>query len=664
MTIKATSILFRDGHTPVSTQFDDVYYSSDNGLAESRYVFLDPINLESRLAEHSRPFYVIAETGFGTGLNFLATWQAFEESGDNACQRLYFVSFEKYPLPKQLIAKAHSAFAELAPYSQQFLQQYPVLTPGVHRLIFNGGRVVLDLWIGDLNDTLSTLYCSSEGLVDSWYLDGFTPSKNPEMWSDVLFKNIARLSRSNANLATFTCAGVVRRGLQGIGFELSKSSGYGLKREKLFAQKANKSPLTPDPLYPRIAAQTGDNHIAIIGGGIASAMLAISLLEKGHKVTVFCKDQEAACGASGNNQGALYPLLNSADAPVSQWYVQAFQFALQRYRTVSVRTKFPMSECGVLVTGFNDKSRLKLERLSELTIDRGIAYPVDSETASELAGVDIGEQGWFYPRGAWLSPRLATQSCFEQLSANANFTIQYHQFAQELIETSDGWQIVLGERRQEFSTVVLANGAELLQFKQTAGLATTPVRGQVSHIPSKGLLSDLRCVLCADGYLTPAHRHHHCMGASHQRQFDSLDYSHQEQLGNLARMHNSYPNKPWLDDIDIKDKQARIGVRLSNRDHLPFVGACPDFKTFAQRAQDVSREAFFAPSYTNLYLLAAFGSRGLCSAPLAAELLASELAGEPLPASIEELALLHPNRYWSRRYNKGRPLPQTSSLIV
>ena len=232
--IQPANLEFNAEGTPVSRDFDDVYFSNDNGLEETRYVFLGGNRLPERFASHPRPLMIVAESGFGTGLNFLTLWQAFDvfvrDNPDVTLQRLHFISFEKYPLKAEDLRLAHQRWPELAPWAHQLQAQWPSAFGGCHRLLLDGGRVTLDLWFGDINELTRELDDSLNQQVDAWFLDGFAPAKNPDMWTQDLFNAMARLARPDGTLATFTSAGFVRRGLQGAGFTMRKSKGFGRKR--------------------------------------------------------------------------------------------------------------------------------------------------------------------------------------------------------------------------------------------------------------------------------------------------------------------------------------------------------------------------------------------------------------------------------------------------
>ncbi len=217
-----------------SVQFDDVYFSAEDGLAETHHVFLKGNDLPARWqgAGEGKARFVVAETGFGTGLNFLATWKLFEETAE-AGQALDFISFEKFPLSVAEIGEA------LLPWMDEFegrveamLALYPLRVPGFHRLVLSE-RVTLTLVFDDVNEAMAQV----ERKVDCWFLDGFKPASNPGMWSEAVFVQMARLSKKGARFATFTSAGFVKRGLREVGFDVRKVPGFGSKWAMLVGVK-------------------------------------------------------------------------------------------------------------------------------------------------------------------------------------------------------------------------------------------------------------------------------------------------------------------------------------------------------------------------------------------------------------------------------------------
>ncbi|WP_219271969.1 bifunctional tRNA (5-methylaminomethyl-2-thiouridine)(34)-methyltransferase MnmD/FAD-dependent 5-carboxymethylaminomethyl-2-thiouridine(34) oxidoreductase MnmC [Aeromonas jandaei] len=652
---------WNEAGTPVSSEFGDVYFSNDNGLAETRYVFLQQNRLPARFLHHDRDTFVIGETGFGTGLNFLATMAAFLEQAPQTGNgsRLHFISFEKYPLTQSDLRKALAAWPELSSLSQDLIAQWPIPVSGCHRLIFAGGRIRLDLWLGDIKDMMPQLPHHAEGLVDAWYLDGFSPAKNPEMWTQALFDGLARLARPAATIATFTCAGFVRRGLIAAGFAMKKVKGHGSKREMLAGDRTDKQPQqTIAPWYARPAGRDGE--VLIIGGGIASAMTALSLAERGRKVTLLCEDDEPANGASGNRQGALYPLLNGEHDALSRFYSLAFGYARHRLLALAERHPIAFALCGVTQLGYDEKSAAKLAKMSQGPFPSELMQPLSTAQVEQVVGLPCGHNGVSYPLGGWLCPADLTRAAIKEAQASGLFEVVFNTEVVAIAEQVDGWLVESRDgRRWQAPNLVVAAGHKLPALIPFAELPLYPVRGQVSHVPTSASLSRLNTVLCYDGYLTPAHNDHHCIGASYGRNQTDLGFRAEEQLQNQARLQACLPELSWPGEVDVSGNEARVGVRCASRDHLPVVGPVARLASLTDHYAGLhtdQQNAASLPCHPGLYVLGALGSRGLCSAPLCGELLASEICGDPLPLAADLLEALHPARYWVRKLLKGKAL--------
>ncbi len=649
--------------TPVSRAFDDVYFSNDNGLEETRYVFLDGNRIPQRFATHARDLFIVAESGFGTGLNFLTLWQAFEHFSNQhptaPLQRLHFISCEKFPLTQADLIAAHARWPELQPWAEQLQQQWPQALPGCQRLLFNNGKVTLDLWLGDINALIHNFDDSLNQQVDAWFLDGFAPAKNPDMWTPALFSAMARLARPGGTLATFTAAGFVRRGLQDAGFCVHKRKGFGHKREMLVGVRDEAVDIPhAQPWYARPAASGRD--VALIGGGVASALLALALLRRGWSVTLYCADDAPALGASGNRQGALYPLLNQHDPALATFFPAAFTFARRLYDQLPVQFEHDWS--GVLQLGWDEKSAEKIAQMLQMELPHAIAHGVDRQQAAQLAGVDVDCGGIFYPEGGWLSPAQLTSNLLE-FAQTRGLRIHWLHRVTQLTCAEENWTLTFSAQPPvRHQNVVLANGHALLEIAQSQSLPVYAVAGQVSHVPTNPQLGALRTVLCYDGYLTPVSPtfNTHCIGASYHRGDTANTFRADDQQENRQRLINCLPDCDWPQQVDVSENQARSGVRCATRDHLPMSGSAPDYAATLEQYADLpaqrarGAEIATSPVHQHLFVLGALGSRGLCSAPLAAEVLAAQMSGEPQPLEAATLAALNPNRYWVRKLLKGK----------
>jgi len=678
--IKNAKLCWNENGEPSAELFDDLYFSTDDGLDESHYVFIEQNKLAQRWQSCQAQYYVIAETGFGSGLNFLATWQFFiqwrGENPDHPLTRLYFTSFEKYPLTASDLASAHQRWPTLSPLANALRGQYPSAIAGCHRHQFdvaNNATVILDLWLGDINDTLPNLHYSGDGLVDCWFLDGFSPSKNPEMWNDTLYNNMAKCSKANATLATFTASGNVRRGLAGAGFSIKKVKGYGRKREMITATfNKNHAINSQTTWYHRQlfekASMISGRAITIIGGGIASATLALALVKRGLSVTVICQDGAIAQGASGNRQGGFYPLLNANHDQLSQFYCQAFGVAKNIYQPFVKAHPECGDFCGVLQLAHDERQQQRQQAL----INSGY-FPTDmvnTLTTSQMnafAGVAVNCNGLVYPQAGWISPLIMTQVLFEQAASTSKLTLICDTNIVQLASRDNCWLAISDDQQQfECHELILANGHQLTHFDQTNSLPMYATAGQVSHVPSTIESTPLRAVLCYQGYITPALNNSHCVGASFERDINNTAVSSDVSQQNIDKLHTDTQRASWATSLEQATTTGKVGVRMSVKDHLPMVGNVPDYaKTlldYADLAKGKPATAYNnSPICNNLYMIGGLGSRGITSAPLLAEILTAQITGEPQPISQPMLNKLNPNRYWVKQLKRGI-IPQQSII--
>lgn len=663
-TIQHAKIHFNQENTPVSDKFDDVYFSNQDGLAESHYVFLEGNQLWERWVNYQEAHFVIAETGFGTGLNFFAVTTLFREFRqkypDSPLKHLYFISFEKYPLPLDALQQAHLAYPQFSRLAQHLQQHWLNPIQGCYRFHFD--ETTLDLWFGDVAENLPQLGDYVNSKIDAWFLDGFAPSKNPDMWNEQLYQQMFRFTKPQGTFATFTAASAVRKGLENAGFNIKKRKGFGKKRECLSGQKTQEKPTAlSTPWFHSQPANLNKQNIAIIGGGIASLCTAISLVKRGAKITIYCEDEQTALNASGNKQGAFYPQLSDDNERNIRFYIHAFAYGHQFLQwAIQQQIEFEHKFCGVALCAYNEKAESKLNKIAELNLPSDLYQPLNQTELSEKVGLPLPFGGGFIPQGAWLAPRQLVQHAFAFLEKQG-VQIKTSQKVTALSQTENGWQITTVENETFcHEVVVLANGHKLTEFEQTQKLPLYPVRGQVSQIPTSENLLKLKTVLCYDGYLTPVDqaKTSHCIGASHVRDNATREFSLTEQQENQQKIQLNIPEE-WTKEVDTSGNLARIGVRCSVRDLTPMMGAVPHFSTQQTQYQNLfnlrrrKQPIEQAANYPNLYLIGALGSRGLTSAPFLGETLASLIYGEPLPMSEDLIHNLMPNRGWVRRWLKG-----------
>ena len=698
--IKHAQLNWSDQSEPYSTMFDDIYFNNNQGHCESQYVFFDGNHLAHRWVNFKQKQFCIVETGFGSGLNFLNSAQQFinfkKNNIEKPLQRLHFISFEKYPLTSNDIQLSLKKLPQFSNLLESLVVQYPMPLLGCHRLFFDGGNIILDLWFGDINEQIDNLSNTHNGIADAWYLDGFNPSTNPDMWHLALFKKMVALSNPQATLATFTAAGFVRRALNESGFIMQKRKGYGKKREMLVGYIPEANPIDNHVAFSTGTTRATPNQaddIAIIGGGIAGLCSALALAKRDHKVTVYCAESTLGTGASGNLQGALYPLLNGQHDALGQLFSNAYQFALNFYHEVNQHHPFSHQFNGLIQLAYDSSSTKKLQKIKEAGLPEQLVHWIDTNSTNQLAGLEIDHPALYYPRAGWLSPRQLINSLAQLLAEYDNVTIHCNHHIEQISynqHANDNEQWILKRKRTSISknalpentldisvqttpeqsqtenvtentdtfkhqTLVIAAGFDSLNFQQCRAVPLSAARGQVSHIDSTPELTALKRTLCHEGYLTPEIAAQHCMGATFKRHDSDTAYRETEQTDNHQKLKKCITDKTWVDNIVLND-QAHTAIRCTTRDHFPYVGELSDYDSLKKSYEMNESATYPIASLPNAYLLTGLGSRGLCSAPLLAEILASKINKESLPVAnyIDEKMKIP--RQWLSYISKNKPL--------
>lgn len=646
-----------DQGRPHSRQYDDVYFSKNEGIEETQYVFLEQNSLRERfaaLAPHS--YLVIGETGFGTGMNFYSAWQLFAEHAP-AEARLHFVSVEKYPLTRDDLARAVKLWPQLEPYWQPLLAQYVAVHGGFQQFSLDNGRVTLTLMVGDALEQLPQL----DARIDVWFLDGFAPAKNPDMWTPALFAQLARLSVPGTTLGTFTTTGWVRRGLIAAGFAMRKVPGIGKKWEVMHGQFQGwpaelPAPTAPEPWYTRPAPMQGPRHALVIGAGLAGSASAASLATRGWQVSVLERHAAPAQEASGNPQGVLYLKLSAHGTTLSQMILAGFGYTrrwLQRLQRGQ-----DWDACGVLQLAFDDKEAQRQGKLAE-AFDSSLLQVLDQAQAEAVAGVALPAGGLFYPEGGWVHPPALCQA---QLR-HPRIQLLTHQEVVELRKVDGQWQAWDGEHLLASApVVVLAGAAEIRRFDACTELPLKRIRGQITRLPATEASRALRTVVCAEGYVAPPRGDEHTLGASFDFHNDDLTPTVAEHQGNLTlldEISKDLAQRLATRALDPAHLQGRAAFRCTSPDYLPIVGPVADSHAFAEAYAVLAKDARQVPDtpcpwLEGLYVNSGHGSRGLITAPLSGELVAAWVSGEPLPVPRAVAQACHPNRFALRRLIRGK----------
>ncbi len=674
---------------PLSDQFDDYYFSKLNGLEETQYIYLEHNRLPERFAAldiTTEPSFVIGETGFGTGLNFLACWILWRELAPVNAQ-LHFISVEKYPLSHDDLVRALALWPELGDPALQLSQAYPqVLHSGFHRLSFDQGRVQLTLIIADACDGLSQLqqsqhpaFSAPQRAIDAWFLDGFSPAKNPQMWRPELFELVHQLSATNATVATFAAATAVKRGLRDNGFDIVTNKGFGKKREMVsghlarpfirassssFESNSFNSPY-PVPWAAVSADDTStppdEKHVVIVGGGIAGCHTARALAKRGWKVTLLDQHASLASEGSGNPQGVLYAKLSHRQETLSNFNLLALQFAQRHYRAYwdddSKGSDHDTigAQCGVLQLAHTDKALQLQQKLVDAYPQQDLFQQVDAQAASELSGIDCQQSGIFFSQAGWLDPAHLCR----RLCEHPNIQIQFNAQVSQLSRRNDLWQLSLSNGDTLLSpAVVLATANQLKQFSYTEQIPLKPIRGQVSYINASPSSQRLKTVICGDGYFPPANNDTHCIGATFDPRNLDLAMRAEDHQRNLDTLGKQLPD---LDEAlsETAVSGGRAALRCTTPDYLPIVGPAPQYDAYLEdyallRKNARSNIAQAGARWPNLYINVGHGSRGLAYTPICAEVLAAQMNKEPSPVGQALQTSLHPGRFWIRDLTRGK----------
>ncbi len=586
--------------------YGDVYFQAGQAIDESLFVFLEKNDLPARLdavwqaaaAGTSGLSFTVAELGFGTGLNMMLVHRLWNDTAarhpalpDHLRPRLFLVSIEKHPILKSDLAELHRAWPELAAQSAALLAHYPPPVRGFHTLHLQD-TVSLLLCLGDVADMLPALDLSA----DTWFLDGFAPSKNAEMWQDSLYAELWRTSADGARISTFTAVGYVRRGLKAAGFNARKIKGYGIKYAMIVGYKDGTRTHAPLP------------RVAVIGAGLAGAATARALAERGCAVTVFERHDAPAQEASGNPVGILYPKPTVDDTPRGQLATLGFLYTQQVLARLCPDAFYP---CGVLRLDMNETS---VQRGNKLVA----AHAFPAGFCDWLPQTAFGHSGLWHAEGGAVAPAAMCRALLD----HPRVTLHTGQNIETI--PCDGFDITV---------LATANAAR----HHDATLPLTPLRGQMLTLRATASSAILTHVVCHEGYVTPAIDGYHYAGATFQKEGPANPHDHrgtirdQDNEDIVADLAQALP----LLGVTIEDVvAARAAYRATTPDKMPIVG-----KLDGQE---------------NVYVIAGFGAHAVAAAPLCGALLTAHICGDPVPVTRHLRDALSPARFAARAARRNR----------
>ena len=446
---------------------------------------------------------------------------------------------------------------------------------------------------------------------------------------------------------------------------MEKRSALGEKAEMIFGLFQS-SPLSNKgyQLRPLI---TKPQHVSLIGGGIASACLAYLLTKQGVEVTLYCKDDEVAQGASSNAIGALYPLIHQKRDDISLFYQQALHHAKTLYSEIDMLGfHFEHDWCGLLEVSYKHSLEVRQSAIASKNLwPHNLIHSVSQEQASKLSGIKLPFGGLFIPEAGWIAPQELVKALFKASKATGRLRIETKSEIKRLSKVSltdkknnntcdrdlPSWEIHSATKTFQASVLVVCAGADTIEFDVVGDLPLNATRGQITSMKSNQHIEKLSTVICHKGYLTPKNNNIHCIGATFQKNDTSLQTRTKDDQYNLNMLEKCLPSLTKSIDWHEKDiASSKARLRCMTPDHLPMVGAMPDInghiKAYPHLAKDKNwKYSQAAPVIDNLYVMTGFGARGLCSAPIAAEILTAEFCATPYPVDTDMLFNLSPNRF-------------------
>ncbi|MFM8466587.1 MAG: FAD-dependent 5-carboxymethylaminomethyl-2-thiouridine(34) oxidoreductase MnmC [Oxalobacteraceae bacterium] len=582
--------------------YGDVYASRSSAWGQAQAVFIDGCELPERASD--LPCIRLLETGFGLGVNFLATWAWLRQTGCRS--RLRYVAIEKHPFTVEdlraalaiAIGSAPAAqVSELQALAEKLLAAWPPLIPGFHTIALDD-QVTLTLAFGDIAPILASV----RGRFDAIYLDGFAPDRNPEMWSSATLKKIAELAAPDARLSSWCVAGTVRRSLTDAGFDVSKREGFGGKRDRLFA-------CWPADLTMQSAHKAVQPAVLVIGAGVAGASTARQLALRGLSVTVI-EQQQPASGGSGNPVAVVRPEPGGDENPIAA-FSAAGVIWLKQWLTLHGQ-QVPHAFCGALRITRDQRRHDKLRQHAHATPENWLAE-VDIAQASELCGQRVSADAFVLPQAGWIVPAALVNALLDDPLIKVKTGVR----AERLSEAEAGWRLQLSDGSQiEAARVVLADAFGALS---PVPLAVDKARGQLSSLAAREG-HEVRMIICRDGYITPAVDGVHTIGATIQYNDEEASARASDDDENFQRLERLLPGFAASSESLLS---SRVSWRSTTQDRLPLVGKIAE----------------------GLYASLGHGSRGIACAPMCAEFLASLMLDEPLPLGDEWVARLDPLRF-------------------
>ena len=674
--IEPANIRWQANNRPYSKRFKEYYIQNENDSFETKKSFIKANALEQRFLNvfelkstqgghfasqkgNQKTDFCIAETGFGTATNFLITAKEWLKSSSTQ-DYLRYISFEKYPLSKEELLTVHGESPFYQTILTELITHYPFLLPGWHDLYLFGGRIRLTLWFGDVLQGLPMFDCS----VDAWFLDGFTPDNNPEMWQAELYSQMARLSHLETTFSASAAINEVKKGLEQVGFAVNSDENNEYSSKMCFGCFVRPRKFSPNKPWFNSPPKIKNTHqeIYIIGAGLAGSAVAYHMAILGWKVTVLEAERTVSTQASGNLAGAIHPLVTADWNIRSQFYLQGYETTLRWLENWHEQNEIVGDLTGLMQLAVDEKIEKRLQdSLKRVGLPQDFAVWCNPAQASERIGTETHYSGLFFPKAGWVNPKSIVEKCL----AHPNISVKLGQTVTQIEQLpNQQWHITVQTTSQttQFETPVLVVATAGLDAKlnQALSLEIRPVKGQVSHL--KQTAQTLQTTLTHQGYsidnVLIDGTNYSVSGATFEAPDLSAEISTNAHQYNFEMANTAIPN--WLNaDIDSSKPTGKVGFRPASADHLPIIGAVVDadkaIENYYSQSHTHAVFRYQKQSYqTGLYLSNGHGARGLMSVFLAAEMIASQILGTEKVLAENISHACHPERFRVRRWRSGK----------
>jgi tRNA 5-methylaminomethyl-2-thiouridine biosynthesis bifunctional protein len=669
ITFSPAKLSWDENNNPYSNDYQDIYHAKNDALAESSYIFLEGNALELRWQALKDEKFIIGECGFGAGLNFLNTCRLWCKSVTSN-STLYYLAADLHPFKKEDLIKFYKNYPELNIYADDLLKLYPPLYPGIHtrNLYFGSKRVVLSLLFGDARELFSQIWQSKGFRVDAWYLDGFAPASNSNMWDENLCSVLSALSKNGTTLSTYSAAGLIKEALRKNNYKVERKKGFANKRHMLTAkyqhptnektiENINKQKIDKQQIdkqqkawFQLPAPEHNPDHknktAIIIGAGLAGCSTAYELARTGWQVTLIEREAKIANKASGNARGIVYCKLSNSSGPSADYYLHSYAYAIQHYQQLAEQHDIAWHPCGLLQIAYDEREQNRQKNVLKKQSADSFFAALDAQQASEAAAIKIERNALFFPDSGFVNPL----SLCEAYTQNARISCLTDTEALTLHFGNGTWHVESSTGTSyQSSVVIIANSYDALNFEQSSHYPLVHNFGQIDEYPATVVSRDLSCVVCAKSYILPANAESQFIGG-----VSKAEEIMPNDMSNIAE-ENIELSKTISTQLAESFKKIqcishRTGMRCSSPDYLPVVGPVENknrcleiYKTLRRNAR---KQLTDAPEYEpGLFINVGHGSHGLSSTPVSASYLAGLINNTPLHMTNANLNCLHPIRY-------------------